>query len=128
MRKIAAGVLHVEVTFWPVVVAPADTVTLRVATASSFWYSVSVYVPGFIAGLEKLPVDAFGVVQYCACALAQPTSAGTPAWTPDALPATKPRPDTGTAPRRPRPYMNVRSGVAGAGPLVTISAYGPYST
>ena len=35
-----AGVTQAESMFWPVVVARRDTVTFRVATASSPWYSV----------------------------------------------------------------------------------------
>src|SRR5216683_2011508 len=126
IRKMGeAGVTQAEAMLWPLVVEPAFTVTVRVATPSSPWYSVWVYVPGFIAGLVKLPLAG---VQYCAVLFAQPTMAVAPAVTPEAVPVTKPRPDAATEPVKPKLYMKVMSGAAGADVPATIRAYGPYST
>src|SRR5215469_10330632 len=108
-----AGVTHAESMFWPVRVEPAVTVTFRVATASSFWYSVWTYWPGFIAGLEKSPFVPVAH-QYWAVELAKPTVPVVPLVRPAAAPTTNPRWAELTAPFSPRPYMKLMSGAAGA--------------
>src|SRR5256885_9943026 len=118
------GVTHAESLFWRVGVVPAVTVTFGVATASSSWYSVWTYWPGFMAGLEKSPFVPVPH-QYWAVELEKATVAVVPLATPAAAPTTSPRWAVPVAPASPRSYMKLMSGAAGAGVARTLNASGP---
>lgn len=85
---------------------PAPIVTVRVPTASSLSYSVAVYVPAWMPPIVYRPVVGFGVAQYCACALLNPTVISCPTGTLPAVPFSDPRCDAAIHPPIPAPSIH----------------------
>lgn len=106
MLQIALGVLSADSKF-KVVVPPAVTATLDVATSSSPLYNVTVYVLAFIDG--EVYDEPLAVVQYCSLLFAKPTTAVNPEGIPEMDPLAVPRLLAPTAPPMSRSTKKERS-------------------
>lgn len=125
-KSVVLGTEKVEAVL-AVMVLPAVTVTEELATLSSPWYRICVYVPAFISGEAKLPFES-AYAQYCAAVLVQCSTV----WnfelsTPEALPFTEPRAEGAVQPLRPRSPMKERSVLADGTPeREKMREYGPW--